>query len=391
MTTSIKNHSHQPDAAHLSEQSSQLHHTQQAFKSQKTQRVRMQRTKMQRSMLAAKFFLNKKWAHHHGLPARGALSQKISARFGAKPERPGQGGKPAGPRGRDKELREKEPLRGQDAVHEHEREKEREKERERPHDRDPQQQPGEREKEREKEKDRQRQPSGEGRQKDPEPEQQQQSPQGNEHRQSSGNGDQQQQRQQPQQHQQREGKGERGPAAFAVTRKKVSTAMTVPENFQVLGAKLKDAPPAERNRVLLHTFAKVVLRHAAQLENGLAIAPLMVLNATSPAAMRRVAARMQSHIAGATFAQNRHAASGAAPARGSATVSILSHSLDLAMALQRLSAAYSIDDQSIMSVRQIMIDAKAAMPALAASNGVRTGSENPPEVRVAPVAPGAGT
>lgn len=364
MTTRINNHAHQPEAAHLSEQSSQLHQTQQAFKSQKTQHTRMQRTKLQRSMLAAKFFLNKKWAHHQGLPPRGALSQKISARFGAKPERPGRGDKSVS-RARDKELREEEPLQDEDAVHKHEREKE-------------------------QEKDEQGQQSGEGHQKDPEQEQQQQSQQGNEHRQNSNNGDQQQQRQQQQQQQQREGKGEHGSATFALTRKKVSTVVTVPENFHVLGVKLKDALPAERNRVLLHTFAKLVLRHAAQLENGLAIAPLIVLNATSPASMRRVSARMQSHIAGAMFTQNHHAASGAVSAGGSATVGILSHSLDLAMARQRLSAAYSTDDQSIMSVRQIMMDAKAAMPALATSHGVRIGSEKPPEVRVEPMAPGAG-
>jgi hypothetical protein len=363
LSTRIDNRPTASETAQLGEQSSQLHHAQQAVKSQKTQHSKMQRAKMQRTMLATKFFLNKKWAHHPGLPARGALSHKISARFGTKPERPAQGGKPTGVRARDKALREKEARQGRDSEHEHEREKEPEEDR--PHDRDPQHSPSEKEKERQKEKDKQQQP-GEGHQKGPAPDQQRQ-------------------------RQQREGKVDRGTATFAVTRKKVSTAMTVPENFQVLGVKLKGVPLDERNRVLLHTFAKVILRHAAQLEGGLAIAPLMVLNATSPAALRRVAARMQSHIASAMFTQDRQAAGGAAPARGSPTVGILSHSLDLAMARQRLCAGYSIDDQSIMSVRQIMMDVKAAMPALAASHSARMGSENPPEVRVAPAAPDAGT
>lgn len=379
--------------AQVGEQAGHLHHTQQTMRSAKLQRVKMQRTKMQRNLLAAKFLFNKKWAHNHAMAARGAMSQKVATMFGSKPDRSAMAGKQSHLRGKDKEV-------AKDVrTPEHEKEHEKDRiEREHPRERD-QQQPREREREREKEKEKERerqqqQQSGKDSRKDGDSPQQQQQQQHGEQRRQQQNDD--GQPQQQQQRQSREGGGEKsGAAKFAISRRKVGVTVKVPENFQALGTKLKDAPPAEIGRVLLQTFAKVVLRQVSQIENGFALAPLLLLSATSPAGLRRSASRMQAHIASATFNQNSRAglpnAAPNAPAKASATVGILNHSADLSKTRQQFDVSYDVDQQSIMSVRDFLVAAKAAMPTLVASHGTPTGSENPPEVRVAPTAPGAGS
>lgn len=385
--------------AQVGEQAGHLHHTQQTMRSAKLQRVKMQRTKMQRNLLAAKFLFNKKWAHNHAMAARGAMSQKVATMFGSKPDRSAMAGKQSHLRGKDKEVAKD--VHGPEHEKEHDKdriEREHPREREREHERN-QQQPRERDREREKEKEKERerqqqQQSGKDPRKDGDSPQQQQQQQHGEQRRQQQNDD--GQPQQQQQRQSREGGGEnRGAAKFAISRRKVGVTVKVPENFQALGTKLKDAPPAEMGRVLLQTFAKVVLRQVSQIENGFALAPLLLLSATSPAGLRRSASRMQAHIASATFNQNSRAsapnAPANAPAKASATVGILNHSADLSKTRQQFDVSYDVDQQSIMSVRDFLTAAKAAMPTLVASHGTPTGSENPPEVRVAPTAPGAGS
>ncbi|MGH8778304.1 hypothetical protein [Paraburkholderia sp.] len=384
--------SHHAQIAQLSEHTSQLHHTQQTQKSQKLQRIKMQRTKAQRNMLAAKFLFNKKWAHNHAMAGRGAMSQKVATMFGARPDRSAKAnGKQTHLRGKDKETDVRTP--------EHEKEHDKDRvERERPHD---QQQPREREKEREKEKEKERdrqqqqQQSGRDPRKDGDSPQQQQQQHGEQRRQPQNDDGQPQQQQQQQKRQSRDGGENGGGAKFAISSRKVGVAVKVPENFQALGTKLKDATPDEMGRVLLQTFAKVTLRLVSQIENGCALAPLLMLSATSPAALRRSASRMQAHISSATFNQNSRASQPNAPqnaqAKASATVGILNHSADLTRTRQQFDVDYDVDQQSILSVRDFLMAAKAAMPTLVTSHGAQTGSENPPEVRVAPTAPGTGS
>lgn len=375
----IDHQSQQPQTGHLEEQKVFTVHEQRLFKARK---LRSQK------MMAMARWKSIKFEESRDKRARGPSSQKVLNRFGVKPERGAPGGKQARVRERDKALGKeiKEPA-------DHEKELDKEHLEKNPHDHEHDQQPQkEKEREREKEKDKERQQqqqSGKDQQKDPESRQQQQQQQGREQRQN-GDGQPQQQQQQGQQ-QKREGKGENGAAKFAIARKKVSTAVKVAENFQVLGAKLKDAPPAERNRVLLQTFAKVALRLFAQLEHGFALAPLAVLSATSPAAMRRAPGRMQAQISAATFNFNSRVASGTPATKASASAGLLSHTYDISRTRQIFGVEYPIEDQTVMSVRQIMIDAKATMPTLVASHGVPTGSDNPPELRVAPAPPAVGS
>lgn len=408
MNNRITHGGHTPEATHLQEQTAQLHHTQQTTRSQKLQHTRMQQARVRHNMLAAKFALNKRWAHSHGAGARGLLAQKVAARFGAKPALKGAaGGKGAALRAKDKELHDKEPLHDKDVdkeLHEQPAPRERDQDTPKQKEKDRQQQE-QRQPDKERQKDGEPQQNrngghghghegdnGGGNHDDDHPQQQQQQSSQQQSQQQSQQPPQQQPQQQPRQHQSREGKNSEGGAPkFAVTGKKISTAVKVPENFQVLGAKLGNARSTETHRVLLQTFAKVVLRLAAQLECGFALAPLMVLNATSPGAMRRSQARMQSQIASAMFSLQRAPAGGTVSAKASAGVGILSHSLDLTMARKRFSVGYPIDDQSLLSVRQLMIDVKAAMPALAASNGVPTASDKPLEVRVVPATPRTGS
>ncbi|MFM0733742.1 hypothetical protein PQQ52_25000 [Paraburkholderia sediminicola] len=413
MNNRITHGGHTPEATQLQEQTTQLHHTQQTTRSQKLQHTRMQQARVRHSMLAAKFALNKRWAHSHGAGARGPLAQKVATRFGTKPTPKGAAGKGAGLRAKDKELHDKEALHDQDTdkeLHEQpaprERDQDTPKQKERDREKDRQQEQRQPDKERQKDGESQQKRNGGhghgrdggnggnggGNHDDDHPHQQQQQSSQQQSQQQSQQPPQQQSQQQPRQHPPREGKNsERGAPKFAVTGRKISTTVKVPENFQVLGAKLDNANSIDTARVLLQTFAKVVLRLAAQLECGFALAPLMVLNATSPGAMRRSPARMQSQIASAMFSQQRAPAGGTVSAKASAGVGILSHSLDLTMARKRFSVGYPIDDQSLLSVRQLMIDVKAAMPALAASNGVPTASDKPSEVRVVPAAPGTGS
>ncbi|MFL9874791.1 hypothetical protein [Paraburkholderia megapolitana] len=380
----VDSQSQQPQAAHHQEQQEFGAHTNQLFKVRKFRNMKVRAQRMLGQKEAVAHWKGIKIAESRNKRAMSAAAQKRMAPFGTTPQRGTPGGKQARLRERDKALGKE----IKDPDHEKEVDKEHlEKDHPREHDQLPQK---EREREREKEKDKERQQqqqSGKEQQKDSDPQQQQQQHQGREQRQNNDGQPQQQQGQQ----QKREGKGENGAAKFAVTRKKVSTAVKVMENFQVLGAKLKDAPPAERNRVLLQTFAKVALRLFAQLDHGFALAPLAVLIATSPAAMRRAPGRMQAQISAATFNFNSRVVNGPAAAKTSASVGLLSHTYDMSRTRQIFGVEYPMEDQSMMSIRQIMIDAKATMPTLVASHGVPTGSDNPPELRVAPAPPAVGS
>ncbi|MEQ5842568.1 hypothetical protein N0A02_24260 [Paraburkholderia acidicola] len=381
----VDNSSQQPQIAHHEEQQEFGLHTKQLFKIRKLRSQKARNGEIQGEKAEVAHWRGVKYAESRNKRALSAAAQKRMAPLGTPPQRGTQGGKQARLRERDKALGKE----IKDPDHEKEVDKEHlEKDHPREHDQQPLK---EREREREKEKDKERQQqqqSGKDQQKDSgSQQQQQQQHQGREQRQ---NGDGQPQQQQGQQ-QKREGKDENSAAKFAVTRKKVSTAVKVLENFQVLGAKLKDAPPAERNRVLLQTFAKVGLRLFAQLDHGFALAPLAVLIATSPAAMRRSPGRMQAQIAAATFNFNSRAVNGPPATKTSASVGLLSHTYDMSRTRQIFGVEYPMEEQNMLSIRQIMIDAKATMPTLVASHGVPTGSDNPPELRVAPAPPAAGS
>jgi hypothetical protein len=207
-------------------------------------------------------------------------------------------------------------------------------------------------------------------------EQEQGQNQGDNSGQSQQNSQQQGARQQQEQAQ-RDGRDKPRKFAMKIAKAgKVKRALS--QEMRTIGAQLRDSPTLAH--ALITASAKEVLHFTSQLELGPLLTVPLLLAKTSPAVMKRSAARLNAHYNG-TLA---HAAS--APGKTAATLGLLGHALDFTLARQQHGVQYTADDQSVSRAIQLVRDAHVAQLA-DASGGSADASGKARKVRVAPSAP----
>ncbi|HEV3104147.1 MAG TPA: helicase [Trinickia sp.] len=206
--------------------------------------------------------------------------------------------------------------------------------------------------------------------------------QGQSHDDQHGDGRGQSQQQAPRDGQQRERREKQ--AKFAIKIVKTKRSVAAPADLQAIAEQHLGSP--DQRKVLAAAYARAVVRLSMKSELGPLLAPMLLLNMTSPAVLKRNLARLRAHST-STLALGTLVAG-----KEAVTAGLVGHSLDMTLARQRFGIAYTDDDQSLAMVKERLIDALAAMPeaaAAAAAKRAPIASEKAQEVRAAPGAPGA--
>jgi hypothetical protein len=359
MSTSGVNGAH---SHHHAEQAAQENHNEDSHASMThEQRVVRQRTIFGRKMRAKKmaaqkmaaFFQGRKFAtsENKGPQSQGA---KLRQQLG-RPPKPRQSGKERGKEALADDPRD-DAARLPEEHHEHE------------HKREGEERKRDQEQGREQEQDRDR---GQGQnQGDERGQSQQDSQQQNSQQQGSGQQD------GRSGHEGRERREK--PRKFAVkTEKAGKLKRALSQEMRTIGEQLRDSPTLAH--ALITASAKEVLQFTSQLEFGPLLAVPVMLAKTSPAVMKRSAARLQAHYNG-TLAHGS-----ATPGKAAATLGLIGHSLDFTLARQHHGVQYTADEQSVGRAIQLVRDAHAELQADPSKSAAQA-SGKAQKVRVAPVA-----